>query len=294
MMVKKAAMAPPAYLVEKQKIIDRYLESYIPPSNRYPQALHEAIRYSVKAGGKRLRPILVLAAYEASGGADEMVYPAAAAVELIHTYSLIHDDLPCMDDDDLRRGQPTLHKKFNEAVALLAGDALHDLAFELMARTGNTCAIHELAEAIGTGGMLAGQMADMEAEGRELTIEEITYIHSRKTGKLIRGAVRIGAILAGASDEYLEAISGYGEKVGLAFQIIDDILDIEGDPEMLGKPVGSDTKNRKATYPGVVGLEESRTAANRLIDESIEIVSRVVSKPDNFVDIARFIGGRQN
>jgi len=293
-MNKRAAIAPPAYMVEKRKIVDEYLERFIPPPDQYPQALHEAIRYSVKAGGKRLRPILALAAYEVCGGNNQVIYPAAVAVELVHTYSLIHDDLPCMDDDDLRRGQPTLHKKFNEAVALLAGDALHDLAFELMAQTGSPAAIRELAEAIGTGGMLAGQMADMEAEGREISLEEITFIHTRKTGKLIRGTVRIGAILAGASEKYLEAITGYGEKIGLAFQIIDDILDIEGDPEMLGKPVGSDSKNMKATYPGVVGLEQSRAAAGKLIDEAIEIVSQTVSQPDNFVQIARFIGGRQN
>lgn len=293
-MNKKAVMAPPSYMVEKREIIDRYINQYIPPSDQYPQVLHEAIHYSVKAGGKRLRPILALAAYEACGGTNQIIYPAAAAVELIHTYSLIHDDLPCMDDDDLRRGQPTLHKKFNEAVALLAGDALHDLAFELMAKTGNPLAIRELAEAIGTSGMLAGQMADIEAEGRQLDVDEITFIHSRKTGKLIRGTVRIGAILAGASEEYVEAISRYGEKIGLAFQIIDDILDIEGDQETLGKPVGSDSKNLKATYPGVVGLEQSRQAATELINEAIEIVVGIVSQPDNFVQIARFIGGRQN
>lgn len=293
-MIKKTGMAPPAYMVEKRKIVEDFLDRCIPSADQYPQALHEAIRYSVKAGGKRLRPILALAAYEACGGNNQIIYPAAVAVELVHTYSLIHDDLPCMDDDDLRRGQPTLHKKFNEAIALLAGDALHDLAFELMAQTGSPAAIRELAEAIGTGGMLGGQMADMEAEGRQITLEEITFIHTRKTGKLIRGTVRIGAILAGASPEYLEAITEYGEKIGLAFQIIDDILDIEGDQEMLGKPVGSDSRNMKATYPGVVGVEESRLAAGRLIDEAIVIVSQTVSKPDNFIEIARFIGGRQN
>ena len=293
-MSKGRGMAPPAYMVEKRKIIEDFLERYIPSSEQYPQRLHEAIRYSVKAGGKRLRPILALAAYEACGGINQVIYPAAVAVELIHTYSLIHDDLPCMDDDDLRRGQPTLHKKFDEAVALLAGDALHDLAFELMAQTGSPAAIRELAEAIGTGGMLAGQMADMEAEGRQLTVDQIIFIHNRKTGKLIRGTVRIGAILAGASPQYLEAITAYGEKVGLAFQIIDDILDIEGDPGMLGKPIGSDSKNLKATYPGVVGLEESRLAAGRLIDDAIEIVAQTVAQPDNFIQIARFIGGREN
>jgi geranylgeranyl diphosphate synthase type II len=293
-MSKPVGMAAPTYLVEKGKIIDRYIDEYLPDGNQYPQALHQAIRYSVLAGGKRLRPVLAVAAYEACGGDDDIIYPAAVALEFIHCYSLIHDDLPCMDDDDLRRGQPTVHKKFSEAVALLAGDALHDLAFELMAKTGRPEAIRELAEAIGTRGMLAGQMADMEAEGRHLTLDEISYIHIHKTGKLIRGSLRIGALLAGAGREQFNAISRFGEKIGLAFQIMDDILDIEGDPKTLGKPVGSDTKNSKATYPGVVGLEKSHEDVHRLIDEAIEIISGAVSATYNFIEIARFIGGRQS
>ncbi len=293
-MSKPVGMAPPTYLVEKSKIIDRYIDRYLPDGGQYPQALHQAIRYSVLAGGKRLRPVLAVAAFEACGGEDEIIFPAAAALEFIHCYSLIHDDLPCMDDDDLRRGQPTVHKKFSEAVALLAGDALHDLAFELMAKTGRPEAIRELAEAIGTHGMLAGQMADMEAEGRTLTLEEISYIHIHKTGKLIRGSLRIGALLANAGQTQFDAISGFGEKIGLAFQIMDDILDVEGDPETLGKPVGSDSKNAKATYPGVVGMDKARQAVRELIDEAIEIISRAVPVTDNFIEIARFIGGRQN
>lgn len=293
-MSKPVGMAPPTYLVEKSKIIDRYIDQYLPDGNQYPQALHQAIRYSVLAGGKRLRPVLAMAAYEACGGEGDIIYPAAAALEFIHCYSLIHDDLPCMDDDDLRRGQPTVHKKFSEAVALLAGDALHDLAFELMAKTGRPEAIRELAEAIGTRGMLAGQMADMEAEGRTLTLDEISYIHVHKTGKLIRGSLRIGALLADAPREQFDAISRFGEKIGLAFQIMDDILDIEGDPKTLGKPVGSDSRNSKATYPGVVGMNKARSAVQELIDEAIEIISRAVPVTYNFIEIARFIGGRQN
>jgi geranylgeranyl diphosphate synthase type II len=293
-MNKTVGMAVPIYMVEKKAIIDRYIERYIPSADLYPQVLHEAIRYSVLAGGKRLRPILAVAAYEACGGTNEVIYPAAVALEFIHCYSLIHDDLPCMDDDDMRRGQPTLHRQFNEAVALLAGDALHDLAFELMAQTGTPTAIRELAEAIGTRGMLAGQMADLEAEGRTITLDDITFIHNHKTGRLIVGSLRIGAILAGASPEYLDAVTRYGEKIGLAFQIKDDILDVEGDPKMLGKPVGSDVRNLKATFPGVIGLEGSRRAVDRLIDEAIEDISRAVPQTDNFIDIARFIGGRQN
>jgi len=293
-MNKTVGMAVPIYMVEKKAIIDRYIERYMPSADLYPQVLHEAIRYSVLAGGKRLRPILAVAAYEACGGTNEVIYPAAAALEFIHCYSLIHDDLPCMDDDNMRRGQPTLHRQFNEAVALLAGDALHDLAFELMAQTGNPGAIRELAEAIGTRGMLAGQMADLEAEGQTITLDEITFIHTHKTGRLIMGSLRIGAILAAAPPGYFDAVTRYGEKVGLAFQIKDDILDVEGDPKMLGKPVGSDVRNLKATFPGVIGLEGSRRAVDRLINEAIENISGAVPQADNFIDIARFIGGRQN
>ena len=283
----------PVYMRDKKKIVDDYLLRYLPDATAYPQVLHEAVRYSVMAGGKRLRPILAIAAFEACGGTGEEIYKAAIALELIHTYSLIHDDLPCMDDDDLRRGKPTLHKKYNEAIALLAGDALHDYAFRLTAETGNTDVVLELADAIGTNGMLAGQMADMDAEGRELSLDEVTFIHVHKTGKLIRGAVRIGAILAGAGQKELDGITQYGEKVGHAFQIIDDILDIVGDTELLGKPVGSDSKNKKATYPAIIGLDKSREIALRLIDEACNIIKSSVSPSDTFVQIARFIGGRQ-
>jgi geranylgeranyl diphosphate synthase type II len=287
-------MAPPAYVVEKRQVIDRYIDSYLPSPDQCPEKLHAAVRYSVMAGGKRLRPILALAAFETCGRESDVIYPAAVALELIHTYSLIHDDLPCMDDDDIRRGQPTCHKKFGEAVALLAGDALHDLAFNLMARTGSSKAVLELTESIGTKGMLAGQMADMEAEGREISLDEVIFIHKHKTGRLIRASLRIGAILAGASDDKFEIISGYGEKIGLAFQIIDDILDIEGDTETLGKPIGSDSKNRKATFPAVIGLELSRKTADKLITEAIEIIGQIMPQPESLIQIARYIGGRQN
>ena len=284
-----------AYLSETKRLVDGLLDTYLPSAASEPKVLHEAMRYSVMAGGKRLRPALALAAYEFCGGqesrAAQTVYKAMAGLEMVHTYSLIHDDLPCMDDDDLRRGMPTCHKKFGEAVAVLAGDALHVVAFQLMAETGSTQAVLELAEAIGTSGMLGGQIADVEAEGKVVSQEEITRIHERKTGALIRGSVRIGAILAGASEEQLRALTIYGEKVGLAFQIIDDILDIEGDQNLLGKQVGSDSKNQKATYPGVVGLEEARRAANRLIDEALATFE---GQQDNALKfIARYIGQRE-
>lgn len=284
----------PAEMLAKKEIIEKYIEEYLPDTDRPPEILHAAIRYSVLAGGKRLRPLLVLVAYESCGGESAIVYPAAVAVEFIHTYSLIHDDLPCMDDDNLRRGIPTLHKKYGEAVALLAGDALHDLAFNLVARTNRADAVSELAQAIGTGGMLAGQMADMEAEGRNLTLDEVSFIHSHKTGMLIRSAVRIGAVLASADSQRTDAVTRYGEKIGLAFQIIDDILDIEGDVEKLGKPIGSDTKNLKATFPAVIGMESSRKMANDLIEEAIGIIDREFPVSKDFISIARFIAGRQN
>ncbi len=283
------------YLTGKKKVVDQLLDEYLPSENSYPDILHQAMRYSVLAGGKRIRPILAMTAYEAFGGGDKnIINPAACSLELVHTYSLIHDDLPCMDDDNLRRGIPTLHKKYNEAVAVLAGDALHDLAFELIARSGSAQVVSELALAIGTFGMLGGQMADVEAEGKKNSIEQIEFIHKHKTGALIRASVRIGAILANVDRTTLESLGSYGEKIGLAFQIIDDILDIEGDEEKLGKIVGSDCKNDKATYPGTVGMELARRVGDRLIDEAIDIAEQFKIKKNHFVDIARFIGQRDN
>ncbi len=283
------------YLKTLQADIDRLLDEFLPPSQAYPQVLHQAMRYSVLAGGKRLRPILAITAYDSFGGDNrEIINPAACALEFIHTYSLIHDDLPCMDDDDLRRGQPTLHKKFDEATAVLAGDALHDLAFELIARAGSARAVEELARAIGTEGMIGGQLADVAAEGKDISLDEIIYIHNHKTGALIRGSLRIGAILAGVDEPTLARLSRYGEKIGLAFQIVDDILDVKGDQKELGKKVGSDRKNKKATYPGTVGLEKAGKDAERLIDEAIEISREFDLRKNYFEMIARFIGQRRH
>ncbi len=285
-----------AYLEKGRALADRCLERYLPTEEVAPRELHAAMRYSALAGGKRLRPVLALSTYEYCGGSangeDKPIHYAMAALESVHTYSLIHDDLPCMDDDDLRRGIPTCHKKFDEATAVLAGDALHVVAFELLARAGSIDAVRELAVAIGTEGMLGGQMADVRAEGRPVTRAEVVDIHSRKTAALIRCAVRIGAILAGAEQGLLDRLTAYGEKIGLAFQIVDDILDIEGDQELLGKEVGSDTKNDKATYPGVVGLVQARDDAARLIDEAVAALGR---EDDSVLkQIALFIGHRQN
>lgn len=294
-MASKSETLDLTYLKNKRDEVDRLLDKYLPPIEKYPNRLHEAMRYSVLAGGKRIRPILAITAYKACGGNDpEIINPAACALEIVHTYSLIHDDLPCMDDDDLRRGRPTLHKKFDEATAVLAGDALHVLSFKLMAMAGSIKVINELAEAIGTGGMLGGQMADVEAEGKEIDLEQIRFIHIRKTGALLRGSVRIGAILAGCGDDELARITEYGEKIGLAFQIIDDVLDIEGEQEKLGKQVGSDCKNQKATYPAVVGIDKARAEARRLLSEAIEISGRLEGNGEYFAVIAKFIGQRDS
>ena len=284
------------YLEEQRRFVDELLDKFLPPEDKEPQSLHKAMRYSVMAGGKRLRPILALAAYQYCGGQAESgsngIHNAMAALEMVHTYSLIHDDLPCMDDDDLRRGIPTCHKKFGEAAAVLAGDALHDIAFGLVAQTGSAQAVIELAEAIGTYGMLGGQIADVEAEGRDVDREEITGIHVRKTGALIRCSVRVGALLAGADDALMTRLTGFGEKIGLAFQIIDDILDVEGDPELLGKKTGSDSKKQKATYPRAVGMKQAHEDATRLIDEAIALFEP--TDENMLKNIAIYIGQRRS
>ncbi|MGQ9556645.1 MAG: polyprenyl synthetase family protein [Desulfurispora sp.] len=248
--------------------VDTALEQLLPGEDTPPPVLHTAMRYSTLAGGKRLRPVLALAACEAVGGEVEQILPAACALELIHTYSLIHDDLPAMDNDDLRRGLPTCHIKFGEAMAILAGDALLTMAFELLSAPGlpvppqrQLAVLHEVAVAAGSQGLVGGQVLDIQATGRETTPEELVDIHRRKTGMLIRAAVRLGAMLGGASSSQLAALTTYAEHFGLTFQIIDDILDITGDEQKLGKPVGSDQKNNKVTYVSLYGLEVARQKA---------------------------------
>ena len=284
------------YLEEQRRLVDELLDKFLPPESEEPRSLHEAMRYSVLAGGKRLRPILALAAYQYCGGRSDGgsngIHNAMVALEMVHTYSLIHDDLPCMDDDDLRRGIPTCHKKFGEAVAVLAGDALHDIAFGLIAQTGSAQAVIELAQAIGTQGMLGGQIADVEAEGRDVDRQEITNIHMRKTAALIRCSVRVGAMLAGADDAMMARLTLYGEKIGLAFQIIDDILDVEGDPELLGKKTGSDSKKQKATYPRAVGMKQAHEDATLLIDEAVAVFDP--TEENVLKNIAVYIGQRRN
>ena len=267
-----------AYLEERRSLVNRALEAYLPavrgPAFRVVQAMH----YSLFVGGKRLRPILCLAAAAAVGGDPGEALPVACALEMVHTYSLIHDDLPAMDDDDLRRGQPTCHKKFDEATAILAGDGLLTEAFHTLAAAaprfeGREAVLLEitelLAKAAGYRGMVGGQMLDLMAEGRKISFKELELIHRFKTGALLTAATRAGALVGGGSRVEVAALTGYGERFGLAFQITDDLLDVEGTTEEIGKPAGSDEQRQKATYPALVGLEASRQWAQRLVEEAV-------------------------
>jgi geranylgeranyl diphosphate synthase type II len=238
-----------------------------------PPLLVEAMAYSLFAGGKRLRPALAFGACELICGDDAPALPAACAIEMIHTYSLIHDDLPAMDDDDLRRGMPTCHVKFGEATAILAGDTLMTMAFDVLADTGRTDVIREVARASGVNGMAGGQILDLEAEENPVDLAGLQAIHRAKTGALIRCSVRTGAMLGGADAAQLDALTRYGEAIGLAFQIADDVLDIVGVEADIGKPVGSDAKSHKVTYPVLVGIDESRRLANEAIDEAIDALA---------------------
>ena len=257
-------------LASLHKQVDRALDRWLPSEKTKPATLHRAMRYAVFAGGKRLRPILCLAAADVCGGKTSNALPAACAVECIHTYSLIHDDLPCMDDDDLRRGRPTTHKVFGEAVAVLAGDALLTVAFEILAGSRKTKRyssgdlVAELAKAAGSLFLVGGQVADMEAENRSAKPEELVFIHRGKTAAMIAASLRLGAMSANATPAQVKALGQFGENLGLAFQIIDDILDITQTSEQLGKSAGKDAAAGKATYPAVFGLEKSRREAARL------------------------------
>lgn len=267
------------YLARQTQVVDAALDACVPPETTPPETIHKAMRYSLFAGGKRIRPVLCLTAANTVSACPEGVERAACALELIHTYSLIHDDLPALDNDDLRRGRPTNHKVFGEAMAILAGDSLLTLAFEVLAglpveADRRARLVGELAAASGTvGGMIAGQVHDLEGEGQVPTAELLERIHRAKTGALLRASVRMGAICAGASDEELGALSRYGEHVGLAFQIVDDILDVEQSSEALGKTAGKDAAQHKITFPAVYGLarshqmaEEERVSAHRAVE----------------------------
>lgn len=281
-------------LAQHRARLEKRLARLLPPEDAYPESVHRAMRYSVLAGGKRIRPILCLEAATAVRPRNPGIEDLACAIEFIHTYSLIHDDLPALDNDDLRRGQPTSHKKFGEAVAILAGDALLTLAFEVLGRmnrpgaAGRAQIIRELAAAAGTrGGMIGGQVADLEAEGKEISASQLEYIHRSKTGALIRAAVRAGALFAGGRGRLVDRLSRYGEKVGLAFQIVDDILDVRSSSAHLGKPTGQDAARQKATYPGVHGLEKSEQLAAALVEEACAELEPLGRRGQTLQEIAR-------
>jgi geranylgeranyl diphosphate synthase type II len=287
-----------AYIGERRKAVDAALHKIFPPASGHAAELTKAMEYSIFAGGKRLRPVLCIAAAEAVGGDASDVMPVACALEMIHTYSLIHDDLPAMDDDNLRRGKPTNHNVFGEALALLAGDGLLTEAFHLIALSGERRkmdagmllkVISTVAEAAGYAGMVAGQVVDMHWQGKQADLDAVQFIHKHKTAALIRASVVSGAILAGATERQLRAIALYGEKTGLAFQISDDILDLESDSETLGKQVGADIKLGKATYPAVAGLEPSKRTQSELIEDAVMALETFDRRADPLRAIARYV-----
>ena len=286
------------YLREKKTLVEKALGEYLPAPSGPAARLRESMRYSVLAGGKRLRPILCLATVEVLGGELRSAMPAACALEMIHTYSLIHDDLPCMDDDDTRRGRPANHVVFGEATALLAGDALIPLAFELVASLEGYPAevplemTRLLARCCGAEGLVGGQAADLESEGRDVSKEELDYIHSRKTATLIETSVLFGAVLGGAVGKEREALSTYGRSLGMAFQITDDILDVEGEEGRMGKRLRKDAAARKATFPALYGIEESREAARSFIERAVAALDLFGEEADPLRSIARSVLAR--
>lgn len=286
--------------------LNRYCESveaalmeYIQPERDLGHTkIFEAARYSAMAGGKRIRPALVLEFCRVCGGEAEAAMPLACALEMIHTYSLIHDDLPCMDDDDLRRGKPTNHKVYGEAMAVLAGDGLLNLAFETASAPNpklppevQVRAIRALSRASGMDGMIGGQVLDMEAEHRSVSLDELQTLQSLKTGALLRAGASLGCIAAQASDKQKQAAETYAQKIGLAFQIRDDMLDIEGDAEVFGKPIGSDAENGKSTYPSLLGMEKCRELVERLTQEAIEALDCFEDRAF-LIELAKMLAGR--
>jgi len=292
------------YLQEKKEIVDSALERYFPREEEFPSTLQEAIRYSLFAGGKRIRPILSMASFEAVGGKGDKILPFACALEMIHTYSLIHDDLPAIDNDDYRRGKPTCHKVFGVAIAILAGDGLLTEAFRLMTTrpaqdrpSGDKelilDLINEVAQAAGVLGMVGGQVADVESEGKVADLPMVQYIHTHKTGAMILVSVRVGSKLGGAKGGILNALTSYGESLGLAFQIIDDILNVKGKAALMGKKTGSDLLKGKATYPSVLGVEESKRRAHELVGLAVDALSQLGPEADSLREIARFVITRE-
>lgn len=291
-----APATPLQFLDAQRQRVDQELDRLLPSAETFPQSIHRAMRHSVFAGGKRLRPILCVEAGRLFGCREEALLRVGAALELIHTYSLVHDDLPALDNDDLRRGKPTCHRAFGEATAILAGDALLTLAFEILAEPGLCSAerqvrlIHELAHAIGTPqGMVAGQVVDVEATHQTVDATALEFIHSAKTGAFLCAAVCCGGIFAAAQEADLARLTVYGRKIGLAFQIADDLLDVLGSSATLGKTPGKDDHLRKATYPALYGIEESRRIAARLIQEACESLEFYGEKGRRLQEIAYFL-----
>jgi geranylgeranyl diphosphate synthase type II len=283
------------YLESEKQLVDKALDRLLSLPRDVPRPLAEGMRYTVLAGGKRLRPILLLTACTAAGGDPAKAMMPACAVELIHTFSLIHDDLPAMDDDDLRRGKPTLHKVIGEANAILVGDAMQALAFQVIAEdkalepSTRVDLIAELTRAAGTNGMAAGQVVDIESENKEIDPKTMQYIHSHKTGALITASAKMGGIIAGSDDKALKALESYGERIGLAFQIVDDILDVVGSSETLGKTTGADEALKKATYPSLFGLDESRRKADACTKAAIKSLEILGTHAERLREIAEYI-----
>jgi geranylgeranyl diphosphate synthase type II len=297
-MPTEGALELKAYLKEKKAVVDAALQDYFPQPKGPAATLTEAMHYSLFAGGKRLRPILCIAGAEAVKGIETDVLQAACALECIHTYSLIHDDLPLMDNDDLRRGKPTSHKVFGEATALLAGDALLTEAFKIMAttRTSERIAADRvlrviclIAGAAGYRGMVGGQLVDIQSEGKAVDLETVQFMHLHKTAALIAAAVTSGMILAGGGEKQIKCIRTYGEKIGLAFQISDDILDLEGDSQSLGKMVGADLNRGKATYPALVGLPRSKEIQSDLVNKALQALNMFGAEAQPLRLIGRYI-----
>ena len=291
------------YLKGKKRVIDAALGKIIPKETDFPQSLYRAMRYTLFPGGKRIRPILAMAVYEVVGGKGNGILPYACSLELIHTYSLIHDDLPALDNDDYRRGKPTTHRVFGEAMAILAGDALLTEAFHLMGREGlggkvdpqaAIEVIDEISKAAGFAGMIAGQVVDIESEGKKVELPILEFIHTHKTGSLILVSVRTGGLLGGARDVEMEALTRYGKAIGLAFQITDDILDVEGSRASMGRSPGVDMARDKITYPALLGLEESKRRYKELIDQAVAALELFGNKGEPLREIAHYIGKRSS
>ncbi|PAW75582.1 MAG: farnesyl-diphosphate synthase [Verrucomicrobiia bacterium Tous-C4TDCM] len=287
------------YLATRAAEVDAALDAFLPKAKEKPATIHAAMRYSLFAGGKRLRPILCLAAAEACGGDIESAMPPACAVEILHTYSLVHDDLPCMDDDDLRRGRPTCHKVYGEGMAVLTGDALLTEAFLILAQTSparrypTASYVAELALTGGSTKLIGGQVMDLEGEGRKLTKAQLVKIHESKTAALLATSIRLGAMTANATDKQLEALTVFGRALGLAFQVIDDILDVTASTEVLGKTAGKDLAVEKATYPSILGLEKSRKEAAKLTKEAMDALLPFGKKALHLREIADYLLKRE-